>query len=161
MAKLLHEAGFLGTNANFGADMTLVLSVLVAVIFTVGFILARAGKYDTHKWVQTSGAILNVILVLWLMILPYKDFVLGDNGGPRLSAFYVITTIHATIGFIAYTYGIFVVLRGHNIMFEALKFNNYKPFMRLAYTLYMLTTLLGIWVYVTWFVTIPNPPLYK
>ncbi|MBI3160457.1 MAG: DUF420 domain-containing protein [Chloroflexi bacterium] len=160
MTDLLHSPGFLGTNANFAADMTLVMSILVALIFSVGYWLAKRGKYDTHKWVQTSGAILNIILVLWLMILPYRDFVVRDAGGPRPSVFYYATTIHATVGFFAFVFGNFVVLRGHKLVPQKLRFNKYKPYMRTAYTLYILTTLLGIWVYVTWFVTIGNPPVY-
>ena len=48
MTEFLHQPGFLGTNANFAADMTLVLSVLVATLFSVGFYLARKGRYDTQ-----------------------------------------------------------------------------------------------------------------
>lgn len=160
MVDLLHAPGFLGTNANFAADMTLVLSILVAVIFTVGYWLARKEKYEVHKWVQTAGAVLNIILVLWLMILPYRDFIVRDSGGPRESVFYYVTTIHATVGFFAFVFGNFVVLRGHKLVPQALRFNKYKPYMRTAYALYMLSTLLGVWVYVTWFVTIGNPPTF-
>ncbi len=160
MTGLLHADGFLGTNANFAADMTLLLSVLVAVLFTIGFALARRGKYDTHKWVQTSGAVVNVILVLWLMLLPYRDFVVRDSGGPRPLVFYTVTTIHAVVGFFAFVFGNFVVLRGHNLVPKPLRFKRYKPYMRAAYVLYVSTTLLGVWVYVTWFVTIGNPPVF-
>ena len=180
MDGLLHADGFLGTSANFAADMTLVMSIVVALCFTFGAVLAKkaqrlealggkgspeydqAGKLFTqHKWIQTLGVVVNIILVLWLMILPYRDFILRDLGGPRVSTFYAITTAHAVVGLFAYVIGIYVVLRGHNIMIPALKFDNYKPWMRGAYFLYMLTTLLGIWVYAHWFITIANPPLFK
>ncbi len=161
MTELLHQPGFLGTSANFGADMTLVLSLLVAAIFTTGFIAARRGHYVTHGRIQTSGALLNVVLVLWLMILPYRDFVLRDLGGPRAAIFYGVTHLHALVGFFAFTLGNFVVLRGHKLVPQALRFNNYKPFMRTAYTLYMLTTALGVAVYLVWFTVIPNPPLFE
>lgn len=179
MTELLHSPGFLGTNANFAADMTLVLSILVAILFTFGAFLAKkaqriekrtqksdpkfkqAGRlFNQHRLVQTGAAVLNVILVLWLMILPYRDFVVADKGGPRVSTFYVITTIHAVVGFFAFVFGNYVVLRGNNLMIQALKFNNYKPYMRIAYVGYMLTTLLGVWVYVHWFVTISNTPIF-
>jgi hypothetical protein len=41
-----------------------------------------------------------------------------------------------------------VVLRGNELVPARLKFNNYKPFMRWAYGLYMAATLIGIAVYV-------------
>lgn len=160
MNDLLHSAGFLGTNANFAADMTLVLSILVALLFSVGFYLARQGKYDTHKWVQTSGALLNIVLVLWLMILPYRDFIVRDRGGPREGIFYAVTMLHAVIGFFAFVFGNFVVLRGHKLMPRKLRFDNYVPYMRTAYGLYITTTLLGLWVYWTWFVTTAKPPIF-
>ena len=160
MTDLLHAEGFLGTNANFAADMTLLLSLLVAILFSFGFWLARRGQYDTHKWVQTAGALTNVILVLWLMILPYRDFILNDQGGPREGIFYGVTMLHAFVGFFAFTIGNFVVLRGHKLVPQRLRFQNYVPWMRTAYGLYITTTLLGIWVYLTWFITTSKPPTF-
>lgn len=161
MEGILHNPGFLGTNANFAADMTLVIMLVIAALFTVGFALARAEKYTAHRWVQTAGAILNLIMVLWLMVLPFRDFIVQDIGGPRPNIFYAVTTLHAVFGFSAVVFGLFVVLRGNNLMIKPLRFDNYKPYMRIAYALYMLTTLIGIWVYITWFVTIPLAPTYS
>lgn len=161
MTDFLHQPGFLGTNANFAADFTLVLSILVAIIFTFGYYLARVRhNYDAHKWVQTVGAVVNIVLVVWLMLLPYRDFIVRDSGGPRETIFYYVTTAHAVVGFFAFFFGNFVVLRGHKLMPQKLRFNNYKPFMRTAYTLYMVTTALGVWTYYTWFVTVANTPAF-
>ncbi len=160
MIEIIHSPGFLGTNANLAADLTLLASILVVGIFSYGFYLARQGHYDTHKWVQTSGAVLNLILVLWLMLLPYRDFVLQDSGGPRETSFYVITTIHATVGFFALVLGNFVVLRGHERVPQRLRFNDYKLFMRTAYGLYFLTTLLGVGTYWYWFVATSRHPVF-
>jgi uncharacterized membrane protein YozB (DUF420 family) len=161
MTELLHRPGFLGTSANLAADVTLVLMLLVAAMFTVGLVMARRRRYQVHRWIQTSAAVLNAILVLWLMVLPFRDFVLRDVGGPRPTIFYAVTTLHALFGAVAFPFGMFVTLRGNGLVPKALKFNNYKLFMRTAYGLYMFTTLLGILVYLTWFVIIPNPPLYS
>jgi uncharacterized membrane protein YozB (DUF420 family) len=161
MTELMHQPGFLGTNANWTADMTLIVMLSIAALFTIGFALARAEKYTIHRWVQTTGAVLNLIMVLWLMVLPFYGFVIRDSGGPRPGIFYAVTAVHAVIGLSAVLFGMFVVLRGNNLMIESLRFNNYKPIMRIAYALYMLATLVGVWVYVTWFVTIPNPPIFS
>lgn len=160
MPDLLHAPGFLGTNANFAADATLVISILIAIMFTLGYYLARKHKYEAHKWFQTTGAVLNIILVLWLMILPYRDFIVRDTGGPRESVFYFVTSIHALVGVFAFIFGNFVVLRGHKLVPKFLRFENYKPYMRVAYTLYLVTTLLGVWTYLTWFVTTAIPPTF-
>lgn len=160
MVDLLHSPGFLGTEGNFAADMTLTLSLLVITLFSIGFYLARIGKYETHKWVQTAGAVMNIVLVLWLMILPYRAFVINDQGGPRPEIFYQVTVLHAAVGFLAFVLGNFVVLRGHKLVPNKLRFNNYKLFMRTAYGLYLLTTIAGVWLYYTWYVVIPNPPVF-
>ncbi len=161
MDQFMHAPGFLGTNANLAADSTLIAMIVIAALFTYGFYLARRQRYEAHRWVQTSAVILNAILVLWMMILPFRDFVVRDQGGPRPQSFYLVTIIHALVGMSALLFGVFVALRGNNLVPQFLRFRNYKPFMRAAYTLYMLATLLGVAVYITWFVLIPNTPAFQ
>jgi len=97
-----------------------------------------------------------------MMILPYRDYVVKDFMGTRPAIFYYVTTIHAFIGLVGLTFGLFVVLRANKLKFipKAVRFNNYKLFMRISYGLYMAATSLGLWVYLIWFVTIPNPPTF-
>lgn len=161
MAELLHRPGFLGTSANWGADMTLIVAIIVAILFTVGVVMARRKRYDIHRVTQTTAASLNAILVIWLMVLPFRDFVAPDIPQQLNERFYYVTTLHAFVGFFGLTLGVFVTLRANGLMIEPLKFNNYKLFMRVSYVLYMLATLIGIWVYFTWFVGNPNPPVYN
>ena len=160
MNDILHQPGFFGTSANFAADFTLVMMIFIAALFTIGVFLAIRKKYDAHRWVQTTAAILNAIMVSWMMILPYRDFVAPGLPAQLSEKFYAITTLHAFVGLFALTFGLFVTLRGNGLVPKALKFKNYKGFMRVAYGMYMLTTLLGIWVYFAWFVGNPNPPTY-
>lgn len=141
--------------------MTLVVMLLVIMVFTIGFYLARMKKFEAHRWVQTSAATLNMIFVLWMMILPFRDFILKDTGGPRPAYFYLVTTMHAIFGSLALLFGLFVVLRGNNLAPRPLRFSNYKLFMRVAYGLYLFATIAGVVVYLTWFVIVPNPPLFE
>ncbi len=64
---------------------------------------------------------------------------------------------HALVGVVALVFGTFVMLRGNNLVPRALEFKNYKLFMRSAYGLYMLGTLLGVWVYYNWYINTPEP----
>lgn len=160
MEDLLHRPGFLGTGGNLATDSALVLMVFVGILFTVGFWLARRGRYEIHKWVQTAGGSISLALVLWLMLLPYRDFVLPGLPERLGDSFYWLTTIHALVGLIALPFGLFVILRGHNLVPRILRFDDYKPFMRWAYGLFMAAILLGIGVYIVWFVTNPNPPVF-
>ncbi len=161
MTELMHQPGFLGTSANWAADVTLLASALVALLLTIGVVLAVRGQYGAHRVFQTSAATINAILVLWLMILPYRDFVAPPTNpaGLPLSAI-AVTRIHAAVGAAALILGLFVTLRANGLMPRPLRFNNYKAFMRVSYALYMLASLIGLFVYITWFVGNPSPPSY-
>lgn len=161
MEEILHQPGFLGTSANFAADMTLVLSLAVAAALTIGFILARKKRFGAHRGFQTVAVVANAVLVLWMMILPFRDFVapgLPERVGER---FYGVTALHAALGVSALVFGVFVMLRGNGLMPAFLRFRDYRTFMRVSYTLYLLATLVGVLVYLTWFVGNPNPPTYS
>lgn len=160
MVDWMHRPGFLNTGANMATDTGLLVMLLVAALFTLGFYLARRGRYEAHKWVQTTGGALALLLVLWLMVLPYRDFVLPELPQRLDEAFHGITTLHALVGLVALPFGTFVILRGHNLVPQWLRFNDYKKFMRWAYALYMVTIGLGFVVYIVWFVTNPNPPQF-
>ena len=161
MNELLHQPGFLGTSANWAADFTLIISLFVAALFTLGVVFAVRGQYGAHRVAQTTAAVINLILVLWMMILPFRDFVAPANNPAALPGSAILTTrIHALVGASAVIFGLFVVLRANGLMPKFLQFNNYKAFMRVAYVLYMLATLIGIFVYITWFVGNPSPPTY-
>lgn len=160
MNELLHQAGFLGTAANWAADFTLAMMILFALLLTVGVVFAVKGKYETHRWIQTTAVILNLIFVLWMMILPYRDFILPGIPQQLNETFYWLTTLHALSGLCAFVLGTFVVLRANGLMIKPLRFNNYKLVMRISYALYMFTVLLGIAVYYIWFVNNPTPPTY-
>jgi uncharacterized membrane protein YozB (DUF420 family) len=161
MTDLLHSPGFLGTRANFAADATLIAMIIIGVLLTIGFVLARQKHYQAHRWIQSTSAVANLIFVLWLMILPFRDFVLRDVGGPRPAYFYIITALHAFFGILAVLLGVFVVLRANGLMIKPLRFNNYKAFMLTSYSLYMITIILGVVVYFVWFVAVPNSPVYE
>jgi uncharacterized membrane protein YozB (DUF420 family) len=160
MDEFLHRPGFLGTNANLAADFTLVVILLTAGLFSLGVWLARHKHYGIHRWVQTTAALLNAGLVLWMMILPFRDFVAPGIPGKLSQPFYAISAVHGLIGASGLLLGLFVVLRANGLAPKPLRFSNYRLFMRLSYGLYMLATLLGVLVYLTWFVWSANPPSY-
>ena len=161
MTEFLHQPGFLGTSANMAADFTLMMMLGIAALFTLGVIMAVRRHYRVHRWIQTTAALLNLGMVLWMMILPFRDFVLSGIPSQLNERFYWLTSLHGLAGGIALIFGLFVTLRGNELVPSALKFNNYKRFMRIAYTLYMAATVLGVLVYLTWFVGNPSPPTYQ
>ena len=146
--RFLNQPGFLGTHAPFLSDLTLILILFTAVLFTVGWQLARHKHYEAHRWVQTVSASINAIVVLSIMVRAYVVHILPGLPAKLLQGDYAVTTVHAIIGAISLLLGIFFVLRGNKLVPKSLRFKNYKLFMRTAYGLYMLATLLGVFVYV-------------
>ena len=94
------------------------------------------------------------------MTLPFYKEIIQDFMGERPAYFYGVTSVHASIGLTAFVFGLFVTLRGNGLVPRKLKFKNYKPYMRAAYVLYLVATLVGVVVYLVWYVFIPNPPVY-
>jgi uncharacterized membrane protein YozB (DUF420 family) len=148
MMNFLSQPGFLGTHAPFLSDLTLILILITAVLFTIGWQLARHKHYKAHRWVQTVSASINALVVLSIMVRSYVVHILPGIPAKLLQGDYAVTTIHAIIGVLSLFLGIFVVLRGNNLVPKSMRFKNYKLFMRTAYVLYMLATLLGVLVYV-------------
>lgn len=138
--------GFLGTEASLAADIALVGSIVVALAFTVGAWLALRGRYEAHRWVQTGGAVLNALLVFGIMIPSLLTVDPSENVDLPPSAFLYMSG-HELVGAAALIFGLFVVLRGNGLVPARLRFDNYKPFMRWAYGLYMAATLIGVAVY--------------
>jgi uncharacterized membrane protein YozB (DUF420 family) len=138
----------LGAVTSLGANATLILSLLAAVLFTIGWRLAVQKHFTAHRWVQTAAACLNAVLVFAWMIRAFVLYLIPGIPAKLGQASYAVTTAHAVVGAIGLVLGLFVVLRANELMPKALRFANYKLFMRTSYGLYMLATLMGVIVYV-------------
>lgn len=152
MINFLNQPGFLGTHAPFLSDLTLVLILLTAVLFTIGWQMALHKHFEAHRWVQTSSACLNAFVVLVVMLRSFVIHILPGIPAKLLQGDYAVTTVHAIIGASGLLLGIFVVLRGNELVPKSLRFKKYKPFMRTAYALYMGATLMGVIVYTEAFI---------
>jgi uncharacterized membrane protein YozB (DUF420 family) len=152
MNNFLNAPGFLGTHATFRSDATLVLVLVTAALFTIGWRMAVQKRYQAHRWVQTIAACLNAIVVLSTMISSFMINILPGIPGKLNQGSYAVTTLHGLAGMIGLVLGIFVVLRGNELVPKGLRFTNYKLIMRTSYALYMLVTLMGVVVYVIVFV---------
>jgi len=152
MSDFLTMPGILGTKATLRSDLTLVLILITAVLFTLGFILARRKQFETHRWVQTTSVLVNTLVVLISMVTSYIIYILPGIPAKLGQGDYAVTTVHGIVGTVALLLGLFVILRGNELVPEGLRFKNYKLFMRWAYTLYMIATLGGVGVYIIVFI---------
>jgi uncharacterized membrane protein YozB (DUF420 family) len=146
--NIFNQPGFLGTHAPFLSDITLIAILLTAVLFTIGWQLARRRKYEAHRWIQSISVVINSAVVILVMVKSFVVHILPGIPAKLTQGDYAVTTTHAIIGTLSVLVGIFVALRGNNAVPAPFRFNNYKLFMRTAYGLYMLATLLGVIVYV-------------
>jgi uncharacterized membrane protein YozB (DUF420 family) len=144
LQALLTGAGFLGTRALLHSDLSLILILFSASLFTIGWRLAVRKNFEIHRLVQTSAAILNTIVVLAVMIASFIIYILPGIPGKLLEGTYGVTTVHAFTGTLGLLLGVFVVLRANGLVPKRLRFRNYKLFMRTSYALYMLATLVGV-----------------
>jgi uncharacterized membrane protein YozB (DUF420 family) len=148
MQDFLTTPGFLGTKATVRADLTLVLILTTALLFNIGFYLARQKNFKAHRWVQTGAVVLNSAVVLISMVTSFIIHILPGIPARLGQGDYAVTSMHAIIGTIGLIFGIFVALRGNGLVPKILQFSNYKLFMRWAYALYMLSTLGGVVIYI-------------
>ena len=149
MVAYLDGAGFLNTNGSVGADLALVVILVAFVMLTIGVVLARTGRYTAHRWVQTVAVILNAIPVVVWMVRSYWLYVRPDLPGNLSRSVDALTTAHAVAGLVGVVLGLFVVVRAGQLTARGESVGRYKNWMRAAYVVYLLATVLGVWVYVT------------
>ncbi len=152
MTGLFKYPGFLGTGAPFISDLSLLLMLLTAVLFTIGWRLAVRKSLKAHRWVQTAAVVVNTTVVLIVMISSYVIFILPGIPHRLGEGSYGITTVHALLGGVSLTFGVYVVLVGYGLLPEKLRFTNFKLFMRASYVIYMLATFTGIMIYLIVFI---------
>ena len=152
MNDLLNSPSFSGETIPWQSDLSLVLILVTAAMLTIGRQLALRKRYDLHGRVQTIAVILNTIVVLVNMIGAFITYILPGIPAKLAEGSYGVTTVHAAVGLVGMLLGVFIVLRAHKLVPKALRFNNYKRFMRTSYLIYMAATLLGVIVYIVVYV---------
>jgi uncharacterized membrane protein YozB (DUF420 family) len=148
MIAYLDGAGFLTTKSSVGADLTLVVMLVAFVMLTAGVVLARTKRYVAHRGVQTAAVILNAVPVVVWMIRSYWLYVRPGLPGNLGSYVDALTTVHAVTGVVGVVLGVFVMIRANQLEARGENVSRYKSWMRAAYIVYLLGTVLGVWVYV-------------
>ncbi|MBL8161319.1 MAG: hypothetical protein JNJ61_04980 [Anaerolineae bacterium] len=168
----LEPQGFLGTGASLFADLTLLAYILLIVPGMIaGFLFARMGKHrPQHKWTMITITVVNWLLIIFLMIVAYRFDVVGNIGSQPANPRYLMPTIHAVFGLPAQllaTYVIYRMLREDTLVARGKKrgeskeqlrkywFLNAKPIMRLTLTLWLITSLLGVFNYLIRYEVLP------
>ena len=147
MVADLDGTGFLGTHGSVGADLTLVVMLVAFVMLTVGVVLAATKRYTAHRWVQTAAVILNAIPVVVWMIRSFWLYVRPGWPGNLSKSIDALTTVHAVAGLVGVVIGLVVMIRANQLTARGESVGRYTGGMLAAYVVYLLATVLGVWVY--------------
>jgi uncharacterized membrane protein YozB (DUF420 family) len=148
MVAYLGGRGFLGTRGTIGADLALVVMLVAFALLTTGVVLALTRRYTAHRWVQTTAVCLNAIPVVFWMVRAYWLYVRPGLPGNLSRPVVALTTVHAVAGLVGVALGLFVMIRANQLTARGESVGRYKNWMRAAYVVYLLATVLGVWVYV-------------
>jgi uncharacterized membrane protein YozB (DUF420 family) len=124
--------------------LALVLSVVAAVMFTIGWRLAVARRYTAHRRVQTAAVVLSTVAAAAWMIRSFVLYVVPAIPAKLSQRAYAVATAHAVVGVVALIFGVYVVLGARELVPSRLRFTDFKAFMRSSYALYLLGTLTGV-----------------
>jgi hypothetical protein len=140
-------SGFLGTLAGVIIDFTLLLQIVILVVLVVGYKFKMDKKLRKHGMTMSAAVILHVISILTIMIpsmLKYSDLLLIDISSTPV----IVTWIHATIGLLAATLGMFLVIEWRFRPPPEMRCAKRKRLMKPLLILWILALLLGITVYI-------------
>jgi len=157
--------GFLGTGASFAADLTLIAYILIITpVMLLGFVFARQKKFiPHHKLAMTFVVILNWILIIFVMAASYAGGVAPGLSENLTEPPILIPTIHLITGGLAQIIATYLIILMWTektslafILPDSLRIKNIKTPMRLTLGLWLVTVVLGIGIYVTWYVGSPG-----
>ncbi|MFN8374972.1 MAG: hypothetical protein U0694_19115 [Anaerolineae bacterium] len=149
---MLDQPGFLGTGASLASDLSLLAYLIILLpLMLLGFFFARRKMFEpNHKLVMTTITLVNWFIIIFLMFVRYSQAVQYAPGDPTL----ILPTIHLAFGATAQILATYLVIR---MWFEKqlpawFKVRRIKRYMRTTLALWIITALLGISIYTTWYV---------
>jgi len=147
------QTGFLGTNAPWTADVTLLLELALGVGLLAGALLARAGRHRAHAACQAVIVLLNLVVIVLTMLPSFGRQVLPKLPVRIGKPFYVLAATHAGLGAIAELGGLYILLAaGTTVLPEKFRIRRYKFWMRGVLILWWIVLFLGIATYARWYV---------
>jgi uncharacterized membrane protein YozB (DUF420 family) len=145
--------GFLGTGATFGADLNLVVQLIMGVALLAGALLAKHKRYRAHGICQTTVLLLNVLMIALVMWPSFQQQVKPTLSKVHHKWYYEVAIMHAALGVTAELLGLYIVIvAGTKLLPRRLRFNNWKWWMRTELVLWMIVLLSGVGTYCAWYV---------
>jgi hypothetical protein len=143
--------GFLGRPSTWGADFNLLIQLGLGLLLLAGLLLARRSRYALHGACQATALVVTLVMTaIWMAPAYHANygasiFRLGNRVNAAAAA-------HVVTGTVALLIGVYVVLvAGTPLVPKALRFTNYKAWMRTLILVWWVALLLGVLTY--WFAT--------
>jgi uncharacterized membrane protein YozB (DUF420 family) len=153
MLAFFPTRGFLGTGATFGADLNLVVQLIMGASLTAGTLLAKHKKYRAHGICQTTVLLLNLLMIGLVMLPSFQQQVKPALFKVFHKWYYEAAVIHALLGITAELLGLYIVIvAGTNVLPQWLRFEQWKPWMRTELVLWAIVLLSGVGTYCAWYV---------
>jgi uncharacterized membrane protein YozB (DUF420 family) len=145
--------GFLGTGATFGADLNLVVQLIMGVALLGGAVLARQKRYTAHGICQSTVLLLNLVMIGLVMWPSFQQQVKPALSRVLRKRYYEVAATHAVLGIAAELLGLYIVLvAGTNVVPQWLRFKNWKWWMRAELVLWAIALGSGVGTYCAWYV---------
>ncbi len=145
--------GFLGTGATFGADLNLVVQLVMGAALIAGARLAKRKCYRAHGICQTTVLLLNLLMIGLVMWPSFQQQVEPGLSKVLHKWYYEAAVIHALLGIIAEVLGLYIVIvAGTDILPQWLRFTKWKYWMRIELVLWMIVLFTGVGTYYAWYV---------
>jgi uncharacterized membrane protein YozB (DUF420 family) len=153
MLSFFPMKGFLGTGATFGADLNLIVQILMGGALVTGGLLAKQRRYTAHGICQASVLLLNLLMIALVMWPSFHEQVVPVFPRVFRRRYYTVATIHGVLGMAAELLGIYiVVVAGTNILPHWLCFKPWKLWMRAELMLWSIVLLSGVGTYYAWYI---------
>jgi uncharacterized membrane protein YozB (DUF420 family) len=152
-AVFLPKEGFLGTGATFGADLNLIVQLVMAMALVAGARLAKHKRYKAHGICQTTVLLFNLFMIGLVMWPSFQQQVKPALSKGLHKWYYEAAMVHGALGMVAEILGLYIVIvAGTNVLPQWLRFKHWKWWMRTELTLWGIVLLSGIGTYCAWYV---------
>ena len=101
MFSFFPTGGFLGTGAPFGADLNLVVQLIMGSALIAGARLARYKRYKAHGICQTTVLLLNLLMIGLVMAPSFQRQVKPALSKVLHKWYYEVAAIHGVLGIVA------------------------------------------------------------
>jgi uncharacterized membrane protein YozB (DUF420 family) len=135
------------------ATVSLVLQIIVLGLLLGGYMLKRAKKFRYHGIAMLAAVVLHLTVIFALMIPSFFLTVIPIISANAASALALIAPFHAIIGIVAAVLGVWIVASWR--LRTSLQYcTPKKRIMLVTFTLWVITLLLGILLYLHFYTTL-------